>query len=159
MYIPSQKKIYKELFRKSIENIHNAQYDICATIKILYWFYENKEKYINKIENKKKIKHDNIKEIKHDNIKENVKENYGVKWTDDEYTILLNEIKENKNIDDICKNHKRTHGWIKGGIRRLLERINDKDVINYYEKNQNVIIIEKDDREEDKSDNKFYPDI
>ncbi len=39
--MPSQKQIYKELFNKSIENIHNAQYDICASIEIMYWYYEN----------------------------------------------------------------------------------------------------------------------
>lgn len=43
--MPSQKNIYKELFGKQIENIHNAQYDILATIEIMSWYGLNKEKF------------------------------------------------------------------------------------------------------------------
>lgn len=91
--MPSQKMIYKELFEKSIENIHNAQYDICATIEIMYWYNENKDKFIKKIE--ANIMH-NIKNI---NLK-NMEENYGKSWTNDEYTILLQEKKEEKSDDE-----------------------------------------------------------
>jgi hypothetical protein len=39
-------------------------------------------------------------------------ENIGKKWTEEEITILLNEIKENKSINDIALSHKRTVGSI-----------------------------------------------
>lgn len=62
--MPSQQMIYKELFKKSIENIHNAQYDICVTIEIMYWYYENKEKFIEKEKNiMEKIKKENLENI------------------------------------------------------------------------------------------------
>jgi DNA polymerase III epsilon subunit-like protein len=136
--MPSQKQIYKELFEKPIDNIHNAQYDIYATIKIMYWYYENKDKFINKIENNIM---QNIQKVNMDNMEEN----YDQTWTDEEYKLLHEEIKENKNIDDICKNHKRSFGGIKGGIRRLLKNKNDKEIINYYENiiNLNIDFIEK----------------
>ena len=51
--MPSQKLIYKELFNKDTENIYNAQYDICATIEIMFWFYENNKIFIEKSTNYK----------------------------------------------------------------------------------------------------------
>jgi DNA polymerase III epsilon subunit-like protein len=79
--MPSQKQMYKELLGKSIENIHNAKYDICATIEIMYWYNENKEKFIEKPENKI------ISNIKNVNL-EKLEENYGQKWSEEEYKIL-----------------------------------------------------------------------
>jgi DNA polymerase III epsilon subunit-like protein len=35
--IHKQSKIYNEIFKKDIVNIHNAKYDIYATIEILFW--------------------------------------------------------------------------------------------------------------------------
>lgn len=49
--MPKQTTIYRVLFEKDLENAHNAQYDIYGTIKLMFWFNENKEKFINKTEN------------------------------------------------------------------------------------------------------------
>ena len=76
-YMPSQQNIYKELFEKLIENIHNAQYDICATIEIMFWYYENREKFIEKIENNIM---ENIKKVNIDNL-----ENENNETSDDEF--------------------------------------------------------------------------
>jgi hypothetical protein len=86
--IPSQKNVYKELFEKSIENIHNAQFDICATIEIMYWYNENKEKFMEKISNS------DTKLL-----------NHGEKWSNDEYDKLIDEINKDIDINEICKNH------------------------------------------------------
>lgn len=114
--MPSQKQIYKELFNKSIENIHNAQYDICATIEIMYWYNENKKILIEKSASNNKLL------------------NYGKKWNENEYNTLLDEITKNLDIDEICKNHKRNKGGIKSGIKRLIfQNPTDKIIKRYYE--------------------------
>jgi hypothetical protein len=83
--MPSQKQIYKELFEKPIENIHNAQYDILATIEIMSWYNENKEKFIDKItdvSDKIIMKERNFKNIFEIPIDEhNVKRNFGFTYT------------------------------------------------------------------------------
>jgi hypothetical protein len=136
--MPSQKQIYKELFEKPIENIHNAQYDILATIEIISWYKENKEKFIEKIEKNIEI---NIKKVINENFFDEIDDkntNYGLKWEKDEYVLLMEEIKKNICIDEICKNHKRNLGGIKGGIKRLMtQNPTDKFIKKYYDNIQN----------------------
>ncbi len=67
--------------------------------------------------------------------------NYGVKWTKCEYDLLLEEIKEDKSVEEICKNHGKNVGGIKGGIIRLgkMDAKNKFLVQNYYEKNSQIL--------------------
>lgn len=133
--MPSQQNIYKELFEKPIENIHNAQYDIYVTIEIIFWFYKNKEKFNNIIE--KNIE-TNIKKVIKNNFFDNSNNentNYGLKWNNDEYVLLMDEINKNICIDEICKNHKRNIGCIKGGIKRLIAKNPTDKIIKKYYKN------------------------
>ena len=54
-------------------------------------------------------------------------ENTGNKWLDEEIKELLNEIKDNKSIDDIALKHKRTINSIKGKLFQIAEHyINTK---------------------------------
>ena len=47
----------------------------------------------------------------------------GSKWTDDEEKALLKSIGENKPIEDIAKDHKRTSGGIKSRLRVIAVRM------------------------------------
>jgi DNA polymerase III epsilon subunit-like protein len=172
-YMPSQQNIYKELFEKLIENIHNAQYDICATIEIMFWYYENREKFIEKIENNimeniKKVNIDNLENENNEtsddefpniklkkssidmniNKRDEIKKNYpniGSKWTDIEYNDLLEELKKNEPIETICQNHGRYTGGIRKAIIRLLD--NDKLIYTNELKNNYSIKYEKKNKE------------
>lgn len=40
LYMPKQTDVYKSIFKKALDNAHNAKYDIYATIKIMCHFYD-----------------------------------------------------------------------------------------------------------------------
>lgn len=39
--VPAQTKVYNEIFKKNLSNAHHAKYDICASIEIMFWIYNN----------------------------------------------------------------------------------------------------------------------
>ena len=67
---PSQKMVYKKCFNQELENVHNAKYDILATINIMFWIYENKN-YTKNLS----LKYDlsNLEENANTNVNTNVK--------------------------------------------------------------------------------------
>jgi hypothetical protein len=138
--MPKQTKIYAELIGKNLENAHNAQYDICGTIELMYWFNTNKKIFGNVIEENiaKNIKKE-LDKMNFNFINDNDNDiNYGQKWLSDEYKLLLNEINENKTINEICINHGRNFRGIKGGMKRLIaQNINNIKIKNYYKNNFN----------------------
>ena len=48
-------------------------------------------------------------------------------WTSEEETKLIEALKDNKNIKDIAKEHKRTSGGIKSRIKELAVRMIETD--------------------------------
>jgi len=129
--MPKQTKIYAELIGKDLENAHDAKYNICGTIELMYWFNSNIKIFFSNVE--ENIAKNIIKEVDKLNIDELNNQNYGQKWYDDEYELLLNEIDENKTINEICIEHKRNFGGIKSGIKRLITKHpNNQKIINYY---------------------------
>jgi hypothetical protein len=63
--------------------------------------------------------HENIQKIK-DNPETS---SFGKKWTIEEEKQLITYINENKSIDDIAKEHKRTSGGIRSHIREIAVRM------------------------------------
>lgn len=129
--MPKQTKIYAELIGKDLENAHDAKYDIYGTIELMYWFNLNKKIFFSNIE--ENIAKNIMKEVDKLNIDKINNQNYGQKWFDNEYELLLNEINENKTISEICEEHGRNLGGIKGGIKRLIAKYpNNQKIKNYY---------------------------
>lgn len=133
--IPKQTDVYKKCYNEELLNAHDAKSDVLGMIKIMFWIYEN----TNKINLESGISYfeeniaKNIKEVDKLNIDEINNQNYGQKWFDKEYELLLNEIDENKTISEICVEHGRNLGGIKGGIKRLITKHpNNQKIKNYY---------------------------
>lgn len=53
------------------------------------------------------------------------KKNYGAPWTKEEEDKLLQEINENKTVDQISKDHKRSVGGILGKISTIAKKMHD----------------------------------
>jgi DNA polymerase III epsilon subunit-like protein len=104
--VPSQSKVYNELFKKEIDGIHNAKYDICASIEIMYWIYNNKTNIFNKpiVENKN-----------------------GFSWSKyDENKLIKLYNDDKKSIDEIAEILKRTNGAIRSKLVKLGVVINNE---------------------------------
>ena len=164
--MPKQTKIYAELIGKNLENAHNAQYDICGTIELMYWFNTNKKIFGNVIEEniakniKKELDKNNFnKNIDNEvndiidnevNDKKYIKEifpNIGKKWSNQEYIMLKNEINDKMSLEEICT----SHGRYKGGIKKAIKKLIENGKIKYNDELKNIYsiksysIVHKDD--------------
>lgn len=91
-HIPKQIEVYKKCFNEYPNYPHNAKYDVIALIQINHYIYNNI--YLKR-------------------------QNVGKRWTDEEYKILLDEIKNKVPIDKICDNHKRNIKGIIYAIQKI----------------------------------------
>ena len=57
----------------------------------------------------------NIQKLKENPITENI----GKRWSEEEVTTLLNEVKNNLSIDEIALNHKRTAGSVNSKLLNI----------------------------------------
>ena len=81
-----------------------------------------------------------LKMLKSQNPDKEYPSNIGLKWFEDEETILLEELKKNTDIEIIAQNHNRTRGGINSRRKEIAYKMYLKNILNYLVKLKNLAV-------------------